>query len=196
MPAWASRRDRKQQETAGAVEMAPVSEQSHRKVIVMLRTEFRNSDGAIASSATAGYLASTRRAGPLKYVPGFLYILALFIAGKFIFPDPRATLVEWGQYHLSWVEVLMVGAAIVALGEQLRVSHPGIDNTIDAMLMGAVAGIQVLAFALGAAGVEPLAIFNNTEFLMLTLISMSEAAVAVLINARTLRRTIGVGGNS
>jgi hypothetical protein len=64
------------------------------------------------------------------------------------------------------------------------------------MLMGAVAGIQVLAFALGAAGVEPLAIFNNTEFLMLTLISMSEAAVAVLINARTLRRTIGVGGNS
>jgi hypothetical protein len=52
-----------------------------------------------------------------------------------------------------------------------------------------------LLFALAAAGVEPLAIFNNTEFLMLTLISLTQAIVAVLINARTLRRTIGVGGN-
>jgi hypothetical protein len=30
--------------------------------------------------------------------------------------------------------------------------------------MGAIAGVQVLLFAHGAAGVEPLAIFNNTEF--------------------------------
>jgi hypothetical protein len=37
--------------------------------------------------------------------------------------------------------------------------------------------------------------FNNTEFLMLTLISMTQAIVAILINARTLRRTIGVGDN-
>jgi hypothetical protein len=32
-------------------------------------------------------------------------------------------------------------------------------------------------------------------FLMLTLISMTQAVVAILINARTLRRTIGVGNN-
>jgi hypothetical protein len=164
------------------------------KSMSMSRTDFRNPDGAFMSSATAGYLGA-QRGGALKYVPGFAFILALFVAGKFIFPDQRATLVEWGQYHLSWVEILMVGAAVMALFEQLRVSHPGVDNTIDAMLMGAVAGIQVLGFALGAAGVKPLAIFNNTEFLMLTLISMCEAAVAVLINARTLRRTIGVGGS-
>jgi hypothetical protein len=80
-----------------------------------------------------------------------------------------------------------------AMAEQLRVSHPGVDNTIEAILMGAVAGVQVLLFALGAAGVTPLAIFNNTEFLMLTLISMTQAVVAILINARTLRRSIGVG---
>jgi hypothetical protein len=61
--------------------------------------------------------------------------------------------------------------------------------------MGAIAGIQVLLFALGAASVRPLAIFNNTEFLMLTVISMTQAVVAILINARTLRRTIGVGDN-
>ena len=159
----------------------------------MATTDARNSDGAIASRATAAHLQATRRTGPLKYTPGFLYILVLFIVGKFIFEDPRATLVQWGEYHLSWVEVLMVGAAMMAMAEQLRVSHPGVDNTIEAILMGAVAGAQVLLFALGAAGVMPLAIFNNTEFLMLTLISMTQAVVAILINARTLRRTIGVG---
>jgi hypothetical protein len=130
-----------------------------------------------------------------KYTPGFLYILALFIAGRLIFADPRAVLIQWGEYHLSWVEVLMVGAAMMAMVEQLRVSTPGVDNTIEALLMGAIAGVQILLFALGAVGVKPLSIFNNTEFLMLTLISLTQAIVAVLINARTLRRTIGVGGN-
>jgi hypothetical protein len=161
----------------------------------MSRTDARSADGAVASSATAAYLHGKPRSGPLRYTPGFLYILALFVAGKFIFADPRATLVQWGEYHLSWVEVLLVVAAMMAMAEQLRVSHPGVDNTIEAILMGAVAGAQVLLFALGAAGVKPLAIFNNTEFLMLTVISMTQAIVAILINARTLRRTIGVGGN-
>jgi hypothetical protein len=161
----------------------------------MSKTDGRSAGGAIAGSATAAYLYGKPKSGPLKYTPGFLYILALFVAGKFIFPDPRATLVQWGEYHLSWVEILMVGAAMMAMAEQLRVSHPGVDNTIEAILMGAVAGAQFLLFALGAAGVRPLAIFNNTEFLMLTVISMTQAIVAILINARTLRRTIGVGGN-
>jgi hypothetical protein len=161
----------------------------------MSRTYARSSDGAIASSGTAAVLQPARRTSPLQYTPGFLYILALFIAGRFIFADPRAILIQWGEYHLSWVEVLMVGAAMMAMAEQLRVSTPGVDNTIEAILMGAVAGAQVLLFALGAAGVKPLAIFNNTEFLMLTVISMTQAVVAILINARTLRRTIGVGGN-
>ncbi len=174
---------------------AGIARRSRQTGKSMSRTDARSSDGAIASSATAAYLHGKPRSGPLKYTPGFLYILALFVAGKFIFPDPRATLIEWGQYHLSWVEVLMVGAAMMAMAEQLRVSHPGVDNTIEAILMGAIAGLQVLLFALGAAGVKPLAIFNNTEFLMLTLISMTQAIVAILINARTLRRTIGVGGN-
>jgi len=44
-------------------------------------------------------------------------------------------------------------------------------------------------------GTDIVVIFNNTEFLMLALISMTQAVVAILINARTLRRTIGVGNN-
>ena len=81
---------------------------------------------------------------------------------------------QWNGYHLSWVEVLLVVAAMMAMAEQLRVSHPGIDNTIEAILMAAIAGVQVLLFALAAADVRPLGIFNNTEFLMLTLISMTQ----------------------
>jgi len=160
----------------------------------MARTDERRTDGALAST-TAAHLQGTRRANPLKYTPGFLYILVFFIIGKLVFADPRATLVQWGEYSLSWIEVLLVGAAMMAMAEQLRVSHPGVDNTIEAILMGAIASLQVLLFALGAAGVRPLAIFNNTEFLMLTVISMTQAIVAILINARTLRRTIGVGDN-
>lgn len=159
----------------------------------MASTSARNSAGARGSSAAAAHFQAVGRSGALRFLPGFVYILVLFVVGKFIFPDPRATLVQWGEYHLSWVEVLMVGAAMMAMAEQLRVSHPGIDNTVEAILMAAIAGIQVLLFALGAAGVRQLAIFNNTEFLMLTLISMTQAIVAILINARTLRRTIGVG---
>ena len=159
----------------------------------MSRTYVRSSDDAMTSSAVL--LHGAPRSGPLRYTPGFLYILILFVAGRLIFTDPRAILVQWGEYHLSWVEVLMVGAAMMAMVEQLRVSTPGVDNTIEALLMGAIAGVQVLLFALGATGVKSLAIFNNTEFLMLTLISMTQAIVATLINARTLRRTIDVSGS-
>jgi hypothetical protein len=162
----------------------------------MTRTSAKSPDGALASAATAVHIQGLLRSTPLKFVPGFLYILVLYIAGKFIFSDPRAILLHWGEYQLTWVEVLMVGAAMMAMAEQLRVSHPGIDNTIEAILMAAIAALQVLLFALGAAGVRPLTIFNNTEFLMLTVISMTQAVVAILINARTLRRTIGVGDHS
>jgi hypothetical protein len=165
--------------------------------MAMSGIDVRSSDGTIVRPVNAPYVRGASRAGPFKYMPGFVYVLALFIVGKFIFADPRDALVEWGQYRLSWVEVLMIAAAMMAMAEQLKVSYPGVDNTIEAILMGAVAGILVLLFALGAAGVEPLdAIFNNTEFLMLTLISLTQSVVAILINARTLRRTIGVGDNS
>lgn len=87
----------------------------------MARTDDRNSDGALASTLTAAHLQGTRRANPLKYTPGFLYVLVFFIVGKLIFADPRATLVHWGEYNLSWVEVLLVGAAMMAMAEQLSV---------------------------------------------------------------------------
>jgi hypothetical protein len=129
----------------------------------------------------------------LRYIPGLLYVLALYVAGTFLFPDHRATLIEWRGYSISWTEALLVAAALVALFEQLRVSHPGIDNTVEAILMSAMAGAQVLLFALAAAGVPRLGIFNTAEFGLLTLIGLAQAVVAILINARSLRRSIDIG---
>jgi hypothetical protein len=82
---------------------------------------------------------------------------------------------------------------MIGMGEQMKVSHPGIDNTIEAILMAGLAGFQIMLLVLGAAGVPAFAIFNRTEFLMLTTVGMTAAVIALLINARTLRRTIGVG---
>jgi hypothetical protein len=49
-----------------------------------------------------------------------LYTLALYVAGSFIVPDPRTSWELWDGYHLSWVEVLLVAAAMMAIAEQLK----------------------------------------------------------------------------
>jgi hypothetical protein len=123
-------------------------------------------------------------------VPGFVYILLLFIAGQFIFSDPRATLFNIGGYRLAWVEVLLVAAAIMAMAEQIKVATPGVNNTTEVLFMGAIAIIQTVLFALAAAKVGGLGMFDNTEFLLLTIINVAQTAVAYQINAATLVRTI------
>jgi hypothetical protein len=131
-----------------------------------------------------------RRSKILRYIPGFIFVLALFIVGHFIFPDPRATVFDIAGYKLAWVEVLMVAAAIVAMAEQMKVSDPGVNNISEVLLMGAVAVLQIVLFALAAAGVQQLVMFNNTEFLLLTVINVAQTIVAFQINAATLMRTI------
>lgn len=126
----------------------------------------------------------------LAYVPGFVYILILYVLGRLIFMDPRATLFDLGGYRLAWVEVLMVAAAITAMAEQIKVAKPGVNNTFEVLLMGAVAIVQLVLFVLAAAKVRWLWMFDNTEFLLLTLINMAQTAVAYQINAATLQRTI------
>ncbi len=133
--------------------------------------------------------------GVFRFIPVFLYVLVLYMLGKAGIHDARAPFIHMGAYQLSWVEVLYLVASILALIEQMKVSHPGIDNTLEALLMVAMGVVQLLLFVLGAAGVKGFVWFNNTEFFMLMVISMVAAVVAVLINARTLRRTIGVGDN-
>jgi hypothetical protein len=130
----------------------------------------------------------------LRYIPGFAYVLAAYLAGSYFFPDSRATLAAWSGYSVSWNEALLALAALVGLLDVLRVSKAGIDNTVEAIMMAAMAGAFVLLFALAATGSIPaLGLFNNGLFLLLTLIGLAQAVVAILINARSLRRAIDVG---
>ena len=145
--------------------------------------------GAVISDSDAHPHHRSRR-GFLNYVPGFLYILILFVIGQLIFSDPRATLFNIGGYRLAWVEVLLLAAAIVAMAEQIKVAKPGINNTTEVLFMGVIAIVQVVLFALAAAGVHQLWMFANTEFLLLTIINLAQTAVAYQINAATLVRTI------
>jgi hypothetical protein len=131
-----------------------------------------------------------RRRSVLRYIPGFIFILVLFVIGHFVFADPRATVFDIAGYRLAWVEVLIAAAAIVAMVEQMKVSDPGVNNISEVLLMGAIAVLQIVLFALAAAGVQQLAMFNNTEFLLLTIINLAQTVVAFQINAATLMRTI------
>jgi len=151
-------------------------------------TDTGHLEAAVVSDADRGRHHHKNRV--LGYVPGFVYILVLFVVGQLIFLDPRATLFNIGGYRLAWVEVLLLAAAIMAMAEQIKVATPGINNTTEVLLMGAMAIIQVVLFALAAAKVQGLGMFDNTEFLLLTLINVAQTAVAYQINAATLVRTI------
>ena len=150
-------------------------------------TDTGHVDAAVVSDADRG---RHRKSRVLGLVPGFVYILVLFIVGQVFFSDPRTILFNIGRYQLAWVEVLLVAAAIMAMAEQIKVATPGINNTTEVLLMGAIAIIQVVLFALAAAKVQGLGMFDNTEFLLLTLINVAQTAVAYQINAATLVRTI------
>ena len=145
-------------------------------------------DAAVVSDADKG--RHHRKGRFLGLIPGFVYILLLFILGQMFFSDPRAILFHVGRYQLAWVEVLLVAAAIMAMAEQIKVAIPGVNNTTEVLLMGLIAIIQVVLFSLAAAKVHGLEMFDNTEFLLLTIINVAQTAVAYQINAATLMRTI------
>src|SRR5262245_1935025 len=144
---------------------------------------------SLATRTREGAIAGTVFSAMYR-VPGFFYILLLFIVGQIMFPDPRATLFSIGEFRLAWVEVLLVAAAIMAMAEQIKVATPGVNNTTEVLLMGLMAIVQVVLFSLAAAKVPSLQIFNNTEFLLLTIINLAQTAVDYHINAATLIRTI------
>ncbi len=147
------------------------------------------------TASTVGMTTATgtvrrRKSGKiLKNIPGFAYVLVVFILIAAFVPNMRDILFSFGSYALSWVEVVYLVATFTAMGELLRVSKPGIDNTVEALVMLAVGIVLLLLFVFGAMGVPFLGIFSTTEFLMLVLISAFQIGMAFLINARTLKRT-------
>ena len=128
----------------------------------------------------------------LSLIPGFAYVLALFVIGALVLADPRATLIEVGPFKLSWVEIILLLSAVIASAEILKVSEPGVDNTGEVIAMGMVAVIQ---FGLVIASLydEKFVIFKTTESLMMLVINCVQTYVAFRINSRSLVRTIAGG---
>ena len=133
--------------------------------------------------------------GVFRYIPYFVLILALYIGGRALGVDAQKTWYAGTNYAFTWAELLLILSAIIALAEQMKVSHPGIDNTFEALAMIGMGVLQLVLFVLGAAKVGGFDMFANAGFVILTIISLAAAIVAVVINARTLRRTIGGGDN-
>jgi hypothetical protein len=132
----------------------------------------------------------------LRYIPYFSIVLILYIIGRSLNVSAQAALFAGTDYALTWSEILLVLSAVLALAEQLKVSDPGVDNTLEALSQVFMAVVQLVLFILGVAAVNGFHWFSNSGFLMQTFISLSASIVAVLINARTLRRTMTLGGDS
>ena len=139
-------------------------------------------------------LHAGRKGGMLQFVPYFLPILVLYILLEMAGVDLKAVYGQ-GGYTVTWGEILLILSAVVSLAEQLKVSNPGIDNTLEALTMVGMGVLQLVLFVLGAAGVVYFGMFAKSDFLVQTFISLSASIVAVLINARTLRRSIDLAGN-
>jgi hypothetical protein len=126
----------------------------------------------------------------LLRAPLLLIALVLYVFIELWVTDVRANIFSVGDYALTWVELIYLVTFFLAMFELLRVSQPGIDNTVEALLMLGVSGIILVLFVLGVAGLPECRIFNRMEFLMVLLISGAQVILAFLINARTLKRTI------
>src|SRR5436305_1652114 len=79
-----------------------------------------------------GRLAS----GLTSFVPAFLPVFLMYLAGYYLFNDPRASWTGDVAFKISWAEIMLVIAALVAISEQYRVSYPGVDNTAEVWMMG------------------------------------------------------------
>ena len=90
----------------------------------MARIAATSSDETLAHAASAVRVAHLHSSSRFKYIPGFLYILVLYIVGKFMFSDPRAIFIEWGQYQLTWVEVLHADNELAAALKKRTAESP------------------------------------------------------------------------
>ena len=129
-----------------------------------------------------------------RYLPSFTYVLVIYILLSIVVSDIREVLFTVGKYSLTWVETLQLVGTMVAMFELLRVSKPGTDNTYEAIFMVAASIVFLVLFTVSATTNGPLDIFGTTEFLMLVTVSFSQAVIAVIINGRTLKRTIDYTG--
>jgi len=84
--------------------------------------------------------------------------------------------------------ILYLVAFLVAMFELLKVSTPAVDNTYEAITMVGFWVFMVVCLVVGL--LTTVHIFRNTEFFIITLMSGFQSAFGLLLNSRTLKRTI------
>lgn len=133
----------------------------------------------------------SKKTGFLHFCPTYLYLLLFFIIVKLYAGDVWMPLVTFGNYSISWVVIFIVIAALLGIGELLKVTEPHVDNVYEALAILGGAVVFLLLFAFGATGAKiwfvTFEIFNNTEFLILMLLSGIQAGAAFIFNSRTLQ---------
>ena len=152
-----------------------------------------HSDSAVAAVASKAANRTWRMA---KQAPLFGFLLVLFVGVQFFVTDIRHVFFSGHSYEFALVEVLYLLAILFGMSEMLRVSRPGVDNTWEAMLMGITFVVYLVLFLLGITVGSAVMneVFCNVHFAVLTVASGAQTAVALMVNARTLKRTIDHSG--
>lgn len=127
-------------------------------------------------------------------IPWFTYVLLLYILGALWFNGPRAILFSVRGEMVTWGEVVVFIAGIVALMEVFKVSKPGVDNAIEVWLIVAFAAVQAVLIALSVAWPEWLWFMQTPENIMLFVLNGVQGFLAQRVNARSLVRTITTPG--
>ncbi len=151
-------------------------------------------DASIASAA--GSTTDTTKVSSIRnilnYLPMMTVALVFFVILKQYNVDVRSTILSVMGFELSWVEVILFFAMIVTFTELLKVSHPGADETWEAIILLFNGVFYLLLFALGISNEWQM--FANTEFFQLTTLCMLQGIVGLMLNARTLKRSFISGG--
>lgn len=133
----------------------------------------------------------SKKTGFVHFFPTYFYLLTLFIGVELLSADVWRPLFTYDKYSISWVVIFILIAALLGIGELLKVTEPGVDNVYEALAILGGAIVYLLLFAFGATGAKiwivSFEIFNNTEFLILTLLSGIQAGAAFIFNSRTIQ---------
>jgi hypothetical protein len=131
-----------------------------------------------------------RMKSAMRYFPGFVVILIAYAILKSLEIDLREIQFNVSGFAITVVEILYLAAFFVGMIEILKVSYPGESNLYEAIAMGAISVVYIVFFVLGVAKVDGFGMFRSTEFLMLMLMSIILFVIALILNNRTMGKTI------
>ncbi len=157
---------------------------------------------AAAVTATSGWVrvrhSFTRGAGwtlhkSLTKLPVFTFVFLLYVVFILSFKNIRYEY-NVGGFAFVPAEFLLLVAAVVSLLEVLRISHPGEDNTNEAIYMSSIfsfmGAVFIIALVVRIMGGQAFGAFLTFEYVSILILSLVQSTIAFKINSRTLKRTI------